>query len=174
MDRFGHEIVFAAHAPCHSGLIALGSKCELRNVSRCEMSEELEIDPDQIVRTALTDSHAPFSYLFVTIPGVDSASSGRSSLICLLHRRIQFSPWVPCFPITEIIDLRKDRRSRRAHLSCPRDTKLRTSASHDAGKHDDNNRDHHENFSQHKTPSRRRASQHLDECCKLSVLVDCP
>jgi hypothetical protein len=50
----------------------------------------------------------------------------------------------------EIIDLRKDRRRRSAHLSRPRDTKFRRLQSHDAAKHDDNNRHHHENFSDHK------------------------
>jgi hypothetical protein len=50
----------------------------------------------------------------------------------------------------EIIDMRKYRRRRSAHLSRPRDTKFRRLQSHDAAKHDDNNRHHHENFSDHK------------------------
>jgi hypothetical protein len=47
-------------------------------------------------------------------------------------------------------------------MGAPRDTKIRGLQNHYAGKHDDNNRDNHENFSRHNILGARPA-QHLNE-----------
>jgi hypothetical protein len=62
----------------------------------------------------------------------------------------------------EIIDLRKYRRRRRAHMGGPRDTKIRGLQSQYAGKHDDNNWDNHKNLSRHNILGVRPA-QHLNK-----------
>jgi hypothetical protein len=113
-----------------------GPNVNSARICGCKRFEELKIDLDQIFGTSLNHSHASLAYPFVNSPGLHCASSRRNALIRLLRRRVQFSPRVPCFPIMEIIDLRKDRRRSRAHLNRPRDTKYGMSQSHDAGKHD--------------------------------------
>jgi hypothetical protein len=107
VDCLGHE--FLSPAMLHVTAVCLPSGLNVNSavLMPCEGFEEFHFDADQIAWTALNDRHASLADLFVTDPSVDRAGSGRRAFVGLLHRGIDFSPRVPCFPFMEIVYLGK-------------------------------------------------------------------
>src|SRR5258706_15418570 len=138
MHCLGEEIIRAAHAPGHGGLIAFGCEGELGRAVSCEGLEEFHFDPDQLAWTALDDRHASLADVFIADPAVNRAGSERRAFVALLHRRIDFPPGVPR-PLVEIVYLGKDHRWRRRNGGAARNAKF--AGLHD--NHDDQDNDNH-------------------------------
>src|SRR5262245_65960001 len=67
-DGPAQEVVRAREAPFHDGAIALGLEGELRDGAAGKGLHEIELDPDQVVRTALGDCRASVARLTVARP----------------------------------------------------------------------------------------------------------
>src|SRR5262245_47785646 len=144
-----HEVVVAEHAPRHGGAIAVRLERELRRVGRREGLQELELDPDQLVGTAVRDRHAPLADLVVAGPRERGALAGRRALVRVLHLGVELRPRRPRFPLVEVVDLREHRRRRRSDRRRALDTELGRARGDDQGQHADDQDDRGDDASDH-------------------------
>src|SRR5215467_9844812 len=91
-DGPADEVLVTVHTPRHGGPLALGPERELRRIGRLERLQELELDPDQLVRPALRDRHPPFTDLLVAGPREAGPLAGRGALERVLGRRVELRP----------------------------------------------------------------------------------
>src|SRR5262249_20023038 len=104
------EAVVTVHAPRHGRPLARGLERELRRVGCLERLQELEPDPDELVRPALGDRHSPLADLAVARPREGCALAGRGAVERILGRRVELRPRRPGLPVVEVVDLREHRR----------------------------------------------------------------
>src|SRR5258705_12585874 len=94
-----------------------------------------------------------FARFLVSEPTLGPTGFSRRAFVRLLHRRIDFSPRVPCLPFVEIIYLGKYRRRRGRHGGAPCDAEIRWLQSHDDDKHDNDDGEGDEDFNKHRDSS---------------------
>src|SRR5207244_3986774 len=136
--------------------IPLWPERELRGAGGCEELQELEVDPDQLVPTALRQRHPSFANLSVAGPRVDGAGSRRRALEGLLHRRIELRPRVPRFPLVEVVHLRKDGGRRGGDGSRSGDAVLGWPGGNDGKEHGERHRERDADLYERRDCLRRR------------------
>ena len=111
--------------------------------------KKFKFDFDEIARTAFGDGYASCADLVITVPIVDRADTRRRAILGLLHRRVDFPPWVPSFPLMKFVHLRERGRWGRGEGGAARDAKLRWLQGDDDDEHDDDDSDGDENGFEH-------------------------
>src|SRR5262249_15159123 len=124
-DGAADEAVVTVHAPRHGSPLALGLERELCRIGCLERLQELELDPDELVRPALRDRHSSLAALVVAGPREGRALARRGTLERILGRRVELCPRRPGLPVVEVVDLREHRRRGRGDHRASLDPELR-------------------------------------------------
>ena len=103
--RLLDEVLAPAHAPGDDRLIGFRLELELRAAGVLERLGEVDLDIDQLGRTAVDDGHAALADLVIARPRERGILAGRRTLEAELGVGIHLRPRRPGVPLLQVVDL---------------------------------------------------------------------